>query len=110
MLIYKVMPRAEWEKVTDAYHGSADDKRDGFIHFSTHAQLAGTLAKHYAGQTGLMLLAMEADHLGPALKWELAPKRGEAFPHLYAPLPKSAVKWALPLSRDASGDFLLPPE
>ncbi|HVZ28281.1 MAG TPA: DUF952 domain-containing protein, partial [Rhizomicrobium sp.] len=69
MLIYKIMPRVEWERVTHAYEGSADDRRDGFIHFSTHSQLAGTLAKHYAGQTGLMLLAVEADTLGPALKW-----------------------------------------
>ena len=109
MLIYKIMPRTDWENVADAYHGSADDRRDGFIHFSTHAQLAGTLAKHYAGQTGLMLLAVEADDLGPALKWELAPKRGEEFPHLYAPLAKSAVRWAQPLNRDANGNFLLPP-
>jgi uncharacterized protein (DUF952 family) len=110
MLIYKIMPRTDWENVTDAYHGSADDKRDGFIHFSTHAQLAGTLAKHYAGQTGLMLLAIEADDLGAALKWELAPKRGEEFPHLYAALSKDKVVWAKPLNRDADGNFLLPPE
>jgi uncharacterized protein (DUF952 family) len=110
MLIYKVILRVEWDSVTTTYDGSADDRRDGFIHFSTHAQLASTLAKHYAGQTGLMLLAVEADSLGPALKWELAPKRGEEFPHLYKPLAKSDVKWAAPLNRDASGEFLLPPE
>ena len=94
MLIYKVLPRAEWEKVTGAYHGSADDRRDGFIHFSTESQLAGTLAKHFAGQSDLLLLAIEADGLGDALKWELAPKRGEEFPHLYAPLAKDQVLWA----------------
>lgn len=110
MLIYKILPRAEWEKVAEAYNGSDDDKRDGFIHFSTYAQLAGTLAKHYAGQTGLLLLAVEADDLSPALKWELAPKRGEEFPHLYGSLAKSAVQWSAPLNRDANGEFLLPPE
>ncbi len=94
VLIYKIMPRAEWEKVADAYEGSPDDKRDGFIHFSTESQLAGTLAKHYAGQSDLMLLAIEADGLGDALKWELAPKRGEEFPHLYAALAKDKVIWA----------------
>jgi uncharacterized protein (DUF952 family) len=98
MLIYKIMPRAEWEKIANAYDGSADDKRDGFIHFSTQSQLAGTLAKHYAGQTDLVLLAIEADSLGDALKWELAPKRGEEFPHLYAPLPKAKVLWARAIS------------
>jgi uncharacterized protein (DUF952 family) len=98
MLIYKIMPRAEWEKIAGAYEGSMDDKRDGFIHFSTKSQLAGTLAKHYAGQTDLMLLAIDADSLGATLKWELAPKRGEEFPHLYAALPKDKVLWAKAIS------------
>lgn len=110
MLIYKIIPRAEWEKVAEAYDGSDDDKRDGFIHLSTRTQLAETLKRHYAGQTGLMLLAVEVETLGAVLKWELAPKRGEDFPHLYAPLHKSAVTWAAPLNRDADGNFLLPPE
>ncbi len=100
-LIYKILPRAEWEKVTDAYTGSADDQRDGFIHFSTREQLPGTLARHYAGQTGLMLLAVETEPLGAALKWEHAPKRNADFPHLYAPLLKSAVLWARPIMDDA---------
>ena len=93
-LIYKILPRLEWENIATAWHGSADDQRDGFIHFSTAEQLPGTLARHYAGQTDLMLLALDAASLGPALKWELAPKRGQEFPHLYAPLPRRAVLWA----------------
>jgi uncharacterized protein (DUF952 family) len=110
MLIYKIVPRAEWEDVSDAYYGSAHDKADGFLHFSTRPQLAETLRRHYAGQTGLMLVAVEADSLGPALKWEHAPSRSADFPHLYAPLPLSAVLWTVPLDRDADGVFLLPPE
>ena len=109
-LIYKILSRTEWENMGEHYPGSADDKRDGFIHFSTHAQLAGTLDRHYAGKTDLMLLAVNAAALGPALKWELAPKRGEEFPHLYAPLPKSAVLRAQALDRDANGQLLIPPE
>jgi uncharacterized protein (DUF952 family) len=101
MLIYKILPRAEWEKTGDTYTGSADDTRDGFIHFSTREQLSGTLAKHYAGQTDLLLLAVETKSLGAALKWEHAPKRNADFPHLYAPLLKSAVLWARPIADDA---------
>ncbi len=72
------------------YRGSADDNRDGFIHFSTAEQLAGTLAKHYAGRTGLKLIAVDAEALGPALRWE--PSRGGAlFPHLYGEMPLGAV-------------------
>jgi uncharacterized protein (DUF952 family) len=110
MLIYKIVPRDEWENVTDAWHGSAHDRADGFLHFSTCAQLPETLKRHYAGQSGLVLVAVEAESLGGGLKWELAPKRGEDFPHLYAALPKSAVLWTTPLHQDAKGDFLLPPE
>ncbi len=110
MLIYKIVPRAEWENVTEAYQGSAHDRADGFIHFSARAQLPETLKRHYAGQMDLLLLAVEAESLGPALKWELAPKRGEDFPHLYGALHKSAVLWTAPLDRDAKGEFVLPPE
>jgi uncharacterized protein (DUF952 family) len=110
MLIYKIIPRIEWEKVAEAYHGSAHDRADGFLHFSTHAQLPETLRKHYAGQRDLMLVAVEAAALGEALKWEYAHKRQEDFPHLYTPLPKSAVIWAIPLQQAADGEFLLPPE
>ena len=110
MLIFKIVPRAEWEKVADAYAGSAHDRADGFIHFSTPAQLPETLKRHYAGQTSLLLLAVEAQSLGDTLKWERAPKRGEDFPHLYAPLTKDKVLSTHALNRGTNGEFILPPE
>jgi uncharacterized protein (DUF952 family) len=97
-LIFKVCGREEWAaaKVAGVYRGSADDRRDGFIHFSTQAQLPGTLAKHFAGRDDLVLIAIEADALGDALKWE--PSRGgDLFPHLYGALLTSAALWARPL-------------
>ena len=90
--IYKICDAPAWRTAEQAgvYRGSADDNRDGFIHFSTAEQLPGTLAKHYAGQTCLKLIAVDAETLGPALRWE--PSRGGAlFPHLYGELPLSAV-------------------
>jgi len=110
MLIYKIVPRAEWENVTEAYQGSAHDRADGFLHFSTRAQLPDTLKRHYAGQGDLLLVAVKAQTLGDALKWELAPKRGEDFPHLYAALPKDKVHSVQPLNQGADGEYLLPPE
>jgi uncharacterized protein (DUF952 family) len=107
-LIFKVVPRAEWERVADIYHGSAHDRADGFLHFSTGGQLAGTLQRHYAGQYDLMLVAADPARLGAALKWEYAASRNEHFPHLYAPLPRSAVLWAKPITRDAQGEFVIP--
>jgi uncharacterized protein (DUF952 family) len=108
MCIYKIVPRAEWEAESGDYHGSAHDRADGFLHFSTAAQLPETLRLYYAGQDDLMLVAADAGALGAALKWEHSPSRGEDFPHLYGALPCDAIKWARPLERKANGQFLLP--
>jgi uncharacterized protein (DUF952 family) len=90
--IYKICDASAWREAErqGVYRGSADDQRDGFIHFSTAAQVPGTARKHYFGQTGLFLIAVDADALGPALRWE--PSRDdELFPHLYGELDLGAV-------------------
>ena len=90
--IYKICSASAWREAErqGAFRGSADDKRDGFIHFSTASQLAGTVAKHFAGQTGLFLIAVDSDVLGDALRWE--PSRGgDLFPHLYGELDTGMV-------------------
>ncbi len=107
-LIFKIVPRPEWEAQSGDYHGSAHDRADGFLHFSTAAQLPETLRLYYAGQDDLMLVAVEAGALGAALKWERSPSRGEDFPHLFAPLSCDAMKWARPITRNADGSFKLP--
>jgi uncharacterized protein (DUF952 family) len=107
--IYKICERTLWQAAAAeaAFRGTADDRRDGFIHFSTAAQLAGTAARHFAGKSGLMLVAVNGAALGPELKWE--PSRGgELFPHLYAALPLSAVQWAQPLPDEIGGRRSLP--
>lgn len=107
-MIYKITPRDAWEQAVQAgiFKGAPVDEQDGFIHFSTAAQVVETAAKHFAGQDDLMLVAVEAARLGQALKWE--PSRGgELFPHLYALLPMEAVSSseALPLGRDGAHLF-----
>jgi uncharacterized protein (DUF952 family) len=111
MLIFKILHRAEWIAAEKAgrYDGSAKDREDGFLHFSTAGQLMGTLEKHYAGADDLILVAVEDDTLGPALKWEAA-RGGALFPHLYAPLSITHVRWSADIERDAQGHFLLPPD
>ena len=107
--IYKICARPEWQETqrNGRYCGSAVDRRDGFIHFSTAMQARETAAKHFAGQTGLMLVAVDADALGAALKWE--PSRGGAlFPHLYGAMPLAAVRWAKPLPDEAGGQRAFP--
>jgi uncharacterized protein (DUF952 family) len=107
--IYKICEQASWRLAerAGAYRGSEADARDGFIHFSTAAQLAGTLAKHFAGCRDLLLIAVDPDALGAALKWE--PSRGgELFPHLYSALPLTAVRWTRPLPEEVGGRRALP--
>ncbi len=80
---------------------------DGFIHFSAAEQVAATAAKHFAEQDDLLLVAVDADALGAALKWE--PSRdGALFPHLYAALPVSAALWVEPLPLDSAGRHIFP--
>jgi uncharacterized protein (DUF952 family) len=109
--VYKIVAEATWQAAVakGQYSGSPDDIRDGYIHFSTAAQTAGTLAKHFAGQPSLVIIAVESTKLGPALRWE--PSRGGAlFPHLYGPLPVAAAAWVRPLSLTAAGTHHIPPE
>jgi len=107
-LIFKIVAADEWRaaEAADAYMGSATDRADGYIHFSTASQAPITAAKWFAGRAGLMLVAVEAEALGEGLRWE--PSRGGAlYPHLYGPLPLAAARWSrpLPLRPDGSHDF-----
>ncbi len=108
-LVYKIMSKADFAAAERGgrFAGSADDLRDGFIHLSAAHQLEGTLAKHFAGQEGLVLLALDVSRLGPALKWE-ASRRGALFPHLYAPLDLGAMLWMERLPLRADGRHELP--
>lgn len=107
--IYKICQQKEW--LTAQHHGefrgSDVDAHDGFIHFSTAAQLPGTAAKHFAGATDLLLVAVDAGALGQALKWERS-RGGDLFPHLYAALPLAAVRWTRALADEVDGRRAMP--
>ena len=108
--IYHMCRRHEWRAAQAAgrYEGSSQDRADGFIHFSTAAQVEASAAKHRAGQDGLVLLVVDPARLGAALRWE--PARGGAlFPHLYGPLPLAAVLRVDDLPLGADGRHLFPP-
>ena len=109
-LVYKICPRAEWALAIDggSYAGSAVDRADGFIHFSTAQQAPETAAKHFAGQHDLVLVQVDTARLpAEALKWE--PSRGGAlFPHLYAPLPVAAAVRVDPLPWSEGGGHRFP--
>ena len=107
MLIYKIFRRSEWDQLVSAGEttGAPIDVADGYIHFSTSAQVAETAAKHFADEDGLWLLALDADRLGDDLHWE--PSRGgQLFPHLYRMLRLNDVTWARPYPLSDSGHVL----
>lgn len=108
--IYKITSRRDWQEAEKAgsLAGTAVDLADGYIHFSTASQLAETLDKHYRGRAGLVLATIDPDLLPTPLRWERS-RGGDLFPHLYAPLPMSAVIAARPLdARPEDGGFDLP--
>ena len=109
-IIFHMCRSAEWEQAlaAGAYNGSSQVAAAGFIHFSTGSQVEESAAKHRAGQDGLVLLTVDGAALGDALKWE--PSRGgQLFPHLYGPLPPSAVLRADPLPLGPDGRHVFPP-
>lgn len=110
MLIFKITPAALWRaaEAEGVLHGAPVDLADGYIHFSTGAQLAETAAKHFAGQTDLLLIAVDAERLGPDLKWE-ASRGGALFPHLYRALDVSEATWVAPYPLGADGVHHPPP-
>lgn len=108
-IIYKIVPEGLWRAARQqgVFDGAAIDLTDGYIHFSTAAQARETAARHFAGQSGLLLVAVDGAMLGEALRYE--PSRGgDLFPHLYARLPMDAVLWEKPLPLGEAGNHQFP--
>jgi uncharacterized protein (DUF952 family) len=108
-LIYKICPASAWREAErqGVFQGSRDDIRDGFIHFSKASQVAETARKHYFGQTGLFLIAVDADALGEALRWEPS-RNDELFPHLYGELDLGTVVGVFSMRARADGSHEIP--
>ena len=108
-IIYKICPRHEWQSAVEqgSFKGAAVDLADGFIHFSAAHQVQETAAKHFRGQTDLLLVAVSSDDLGDALKWERS-RGGDLFPHLYGALKTELARWEEPLVCDDEGVPVIP--
>src|SRR5579872_6458397 len=107
--IYKICPASVWREAErqGVFRGSPDDISDGFIHFSSASQVAGTARKHFSGQSGLFLIAVDADALGDGLRWERS-RNDELFPHLYGELDLGAVRGVLSIRTRADGTHDIP--
>lgn len=108
-LAYKVLTGGEMAALVHegTFTGAPIDLADGYVHLSTAEQLDETVTRHFAGQDDLHVAAVDLAALGEAVKWEPA-RGGGLFPHLYAPLPLSAVIAYGPLRRDDEGRVKLP--
>ena len=107
--IYKIVPHDLWAQAekTGAFSGAPVDIADGYIHLSTQEQVRETAAKHFARQTDLLLVSVNAAALGDGLKYEVS-RGGALFPHLYATLPMTAVAKVEPLPLDENGLHVFP--
>jgi uncharacterized protein (DUF952 family) len=107
-LVYKIVPEKLWRDAErfGMFAGASIDLVDGYIHFSTAGQTQETADKHFAGQTGLLLVAVEADDFGGDMKWEVS-RGGALFPHLHMPLPVHAARSVkpIPIGVDGRHDF-----
>ncbi len=108
-IIYKICPAAMWQSAQSdgVFLGMEIDQRDGYIHFSTTAQVEETAARHFAGMKDLVLVAIDSERLGPALKWEPA-RGGDLFPHLYGTLDPAAALSVEPLPLGPDGRHRFP--
>jgi uncharacterized protein (DUF952 family) len=107
--VYKVVSRATADAAGAAgeFPKAPIDLADGFIHFSTAAQLAETLRSHFAGQGDLVVIAVRCAAMGQGLRWE--PSRGGAlFPHHYGDLTRAAIGETASISVAANGSVTLP--
>ena len=111
MLVFKLLTpdkMAAYDQAQEAPLSPAD-ARDGYVHLSTAAQLAGTAGRHFAGHDALWLMAVETDRLGDGLRWEEA-RGGDRFPHFYGRLGARHVVWSRPVQRGPDGRFRFPEE
>lgn len=89
--VLHVATPADWAATERAGGLSAEP----FLHLCTDAQLPFVLKKHFAGQTGLLLVRI--DPAGLDVRWETSEPGMDPFPHLYGWAPVSAAVAVAPL-------------
>lgn len=109
MIAYKILTREQMDLLEreGSFAGAPVDLADGYVHLSTAAQVAETLAKHFAGQQDLWIAAVDLEPLGSAVRWEES-RGGALFPHLYAPMTLETVIAYSPVGYEPDGSLRLP--
>ena len=107
-IAYKVLTADQIHDLeADRFAGAPIDLADGYIHLSTSDQLTETVDKHFAGQSGLWVAAVDLEALGETVHWEES-RGGALFPHIYGPLPLDTVIAYGPIEREDDGIVKLP--
>ena len=108
-IAYKILTAPQMANLLEngSFTGAPVDLADGYIHLSTAGQVRTTLEKHFVGQTGLHIAAVDLALLGDTVKWEVS-RGGALFPHLYADLPLEAVIAHGSVGFDNAGILMLP--
>lgn len=89
---FKILTAHQWAQFQrDAvFAGAPVDLADGYIHLSAADQVDATRDKHFAGESGLVIVEVDLDQLGDTVRWEVS-RGGALFPHIYGGIPISAV-------------------
>lgn len=108
-IAYKILTAAQWAAFTRAgsFAGAPVDLADGYVHLSAAATVIETAARHFTGQDDLVLVTVDLDALGDAVRWEVS-RGGALFPHLYGALPMAVVVRSDPLPLDDAGCHRFP--
>lgn len=105
---YKILSAGEFADLQAGhFDGAPIDIADGYIHLSTALQVAGTVEKHFAGRTDLIIAAIDLKALGNKIRWEIS-RDNALFPHLYGRLEAAKIIAAIPLVRRPDGSVELP--
>lgn len=109
-LIFKILHQAAFDAIArdGIFRGATIDLDDGYIHFSTAAQVRDTARLHFSGQQGLVLFAVDDSAVQSRLRWE-ASRGGQIFPHVYGTVASREILWAKPLPWDGTA-HAFPPE
>src|SRR3954447_26563436 len=109
--IFHITTRIDWERALAGGSYRADSlQTEGFIHASTSGQVAGSANRFFRGRSGLVVLRIDPERVGPPIRREPSPDSDEPFPHIHGPLNLDAVIEAVPLEPDGQGAFRWPPQ
>jgi len=103
--VYHLVDPTTWDEAGERYR-AASLASEGFIHLSFAHQVAGSADRHLADAPALIAVEVDAARAGSPVVVEDSYASGTAFPHLYGPLPRTAVIAVHPMTRSAGGRWM----